>query len=104
MRPAAGAPTPTGGATPKNSQASKQQTKKETGRDDNPMMSGTYAGMTAMMIASGVLYLALLTLAVLGIVWLTRTLRTGPTRPDPLRYCADATRPATSTTRNTTNA
>lgn len=68
------------------------------------MMSGTYAGMTAMMIASGVLYLALLTLAVLGIVWLTRTLRTGPTRPDPLRYCADATRPATSTTRNTTNA
>ena len=68
------------------------------------MMSGTYAGMTAMMIASGVLYLALLTLAVLGIVWLTRTLRTGPTWPDPLRYCADATRPATSTTRSITNA
>lgn len=57
------------------------------------MMSGTYAGMTAMMIASGVLYLALLTLAVLGIVWLARTLRTGPARPYPVeelrrRYAA----------------
>jgi hypothetical protein len=40
------------------------------------MMYGTYAGMTVMMIASGVLYLALLTLAVLGIAWLTRALRT----------------------------
>jgi len=31
--------------------------------------------MTAMMVASGVLYLALLVLVVLGIVWLVRSLR-----------------------------
>lgn len=33
------------------------------------------AGMTAMMAATGILYLALLVLAVLAIVWLVRNLR-----------------------------
>ena len=45
------------------------------------MMYGTNGGMTAMMIASGVLYLALLALAVLGIVWLIRSLRRPPAIP-----------------------
>ena len=37
------------------------------------MMYGTNGWMTAMMVASGVFYLTLLVLAVLGIVWLIRS-------------------------------
>jgi putative membrane protein len=43
-------------------------------------MDGMWAGMGAMMIASAVFSLALLTAVVLGIVWLAGALRHGPPR------------------------
>jgi len=42
------------------------------------MMHGLNGWTTAMMVSSGVFYLILLVLAVLGIVWLVRGLRRPP--------------------------